>query len=126
FGREHSGLTNEEMDRCNCLLHIPANPVYPSLNLGAAVQVVTYETMMAARGGAAAPAAARGLATAEQVEGFYRHLEQALMDVEFLDPAQPRLLMRRLRRLFSRAQLEEREVNILRGILTAAQRAAGR
>lgn len=123
FGREHSGLTNEELDRCQGLLHIPANAAYSSLNLAAAVQVVCYEWRMAALAGRAVPhEAAEPWATAETLEGFYRQLEQTLEAVGFLDPANPRLIMRRLRRLYHRARLEQTEVNILRGILTETQK----
>ncbi len=123
FGREHAGLTNEELELCNYHVHIPANPAYSSLNLAAAVQVLSYEIMMAAGAGKQEPTPASGdvPATAEEVERFYGHLEQALTDIGFLDPTNPRQLMRRLRRLFNRAGLETTEVNILRGILSAAQ-----
>lgn len=121
FGREHSGLTNEELERCNYHIHIPANPEYSSLNLAAAVQVVAYELRVAALQGASVEAKEEPPATAEEVEGFYRHLEQTLVDIGFLDRDNPRQLMRRLRRLFGRVRLEATETNILRGILTAAQ-----
>jgi tRNA (cytidine32/uridine32-2'-O)-methyltransferase len=122
FGREQAGLTNEELDRCNYLVTIPTHPEFASLNVAAAVQVVTYELRMA--GGGAVPAAALGepLASAEARERFYRHLEQVLLDLEFLDPDNPKHLMRRLRRLFNRVELDSNEVNILRGILTAVER----
>jgi len=121
FGREHSGLTNEELERCNYLVHIPANPAYGSLNLAAAVQVICYELLLASGTGSRV---ARGVpdsprADAGELERFYRHLEQALLAIGFLDPANPRHLMRRLRRLYTRVGLERNEVNILRGILTA-------
>lgn len=126
FGRENSGLTNEELERCHYLMHIPGNPEYNSLNLAAAVQVVAYEIMMAALAhDAAAPQTRveeeRDFASAAESEAFYAHLEQVLVEIGFLDPAQPRFLMRRLRRLFVRARLDKNEVNILRGILTAAR-----
>jgi tRNA (cytidine32/uridine32-2'-O)-methyltransferase len=126
FGREHSGLTNEELDRCNYLVHIPSNPDYSSLNLGAAAQVLAYEVAMAL--GARVPAVqGEERASAQEVDGLYAHLEQALVEIGFLDPQNPRQLMRRLRRLFNRSELEKSEVQILRGILTAAQKkAAGR
>jgi TrmH family RNA methyltransferase len=123
FGREHAGLTNEELDRCNFLLTIPADPDFSSLNVAAAVQVVSYELRVAM--GETPPAASdEPLATAEQRERFYRHLEQVLLDLEFLDPANPKHLMRRLRRLFNRVELDQNEVHILRGILTAVERQA--
>lgn len=124
FGREHSGLTNNELDHCHYHVHIPANPEFSSLNLAAAVQVITYEIMMAARAGWGLPEEAgkrEAPAPAEDIEHFYVHLEQALIDIDFLDPVNPRQLMRRLRRLFNRVHLEATEISILRGILTAAQ-----
>lgn len=124
FGRERSGLTNAELERCNYLTHIPCNPQFSSLNLAAAVQVIAYEVRMAQ--GQTDEATPRGedAAAAEELEGLYAHLEQALVEIEFLDPGNPRQLMRRLRRLFNRARLMQTEVNILRGILTAAQKQA--
>ncbi len=127
FGRESSGLTNQELERCNYLMHIPTNPDYSSLNVAAALQVVAYELMMGRQGEYALPSAQDDvLATAAEMEGLYGHLEQALVELEFLDPDNPRQLMRRLRRLFNRQALEQTEVNILRGILTAAQKQARR
>ncbi len=126
FGREDSGLTNAEMDLCHYLAHIPSNPDYSSLNLASAVQVFTYECRMAckplkqARQGYCHP-----LATSEQMEGFYAHLHQTLQDIEFLDPDKNARFMRRMRRLFNRSALDRREVDILRGILTATQKKAG-
>jgi TrmH family RNA methyltransferase len=126
FGREAYGLTNEEMQRCHHLVHIETNPEFGSLNIAQAVQVVAYELRMAALGGAAAalPPADWEPVDARQMEQFYEHLEQALLDVEFLNPRQPKRLMMRLRRLFNRARPDQNEMNILRGILAAAQRAA--
>lgn len=126
FGREKSGLTNAELDHCRWLLHVPTNPDYMSLNLAMAVQVVAYELRLAFTGGdveATEPAAPR--ATQAAVENLFTHLEQTLIDVEFLDPDNPRLLMRRLRRLLHRAEPDADEVNILRGILTAVQKKLG-
>jgi len=122
FGREHAGLTNEELDRCTYLLTIPTVPEFSSLNVAAAVQVVSYELRMATA--PPSPADQPHLATADQRERFYQHLEQVLLDLEFLDPANPKHLMRRLRRLFNRVELDENEVHILRGILTAVERKA--
>lgn len=122
FGRERSGLTNEELDRCHFLMHIPANPDYSSLNLAAAVQIFAYELHMAARtGGAAPPKATLTPAPVEEMARLYEHLEQVLVEIGFLNPANPRQLMRRLRRLCNRAQPDQQEVNILRGILAAVQ-----
>jgi len=121
FGREHSGLTNEELELCNYLVHIPTNPQYSSLNVAAAVQVLVYELHMARIGHWQEPHSNKAdeLASADEVEGFFGHLEQTLIETEFLDPQNPRQLMRRLRRLFNRVQLEKTEVNILRGILSS-------
>jgi tRNA (cytidine32/uridine32-2'-O)-methyltransferase len=122
FGREKSGLSNSELDRCNYLVHIPTNPDYSSLNLGAAVQVLSYELLLAALGGRQpSPEAPRDLATAEMMQGFHDHLTQALDDVGFTDPEQSEKLLRRLRRLFQRARPDRDEINILRGILSAMQ-----
>lgn len=120
FGTEKSGLSNEELDRCQVLVNIPANPVYSSLNLGMAVQLLVYELRLAWLGEARAPAE-RDVppARAEDLERFYAHLQQVLINSDFLDPAQPRQLMRRLRRLYARARPDEQELNILRGILSA-------
>ena len=122
FGREHSGLSNEELDRCNYLLHIPTNPEYASLNLAAAVQVVAYELRMATQQGPVMAPDATPLASVHERELFYGHLEGVLTELRFLDPNNPKHLMRRLRRLFNRAELDQNEINILRGILTAVQR----
>jgi tRNA (cytidine32/uridine32-2'-O)-methyltransferase len=121
FGRESSGLTNAELDRCQYLVHIPANQVYSSLNLSQAVQVLTYELLMAERAGRALVEEARETVTLEEMEGFYRHLEQAMEEVGFSDPRQSNKLQRRLRRLFFRARPDKDEINILRGFLSAAQ-----
>lgn len=128
FGRERYGLTNEEMQRCHFLVNIPANPDYPSLNLGQAVQIVAYEMRLAALGGGGEITEPLDWlpVDAQQMERFFEHLEQALLDVRFLDPAQPKRLMMRLRRLFNRARPDQNEINILRGILTSAQQEARR
>ncbi len=118
FGNETYGLTGEQVNRCDLIASIPANPEYSSLNLGAAVQVLAYEVRMAALGPAAG-SVPRVLATHEEVEGFYRHLEAVMTEIGFLDPRHPKKLMPRLRRLFARAELEQEEVNILRGLLKA-------
>ena len=121
FGNERFGLSNEQVGKCSALVNVPANPAYSSLNLSQAVQVLAYECRMAALGDLREEASIgfKGeLASAEQVEGMFRHLEQALVEIEFLDPDNPKKLMPRLRRLFSRARLETEEVNILRGIAT--------
>ncbi len=126
FGNETAGLSNEEIQRCQGAVMIAANPAYSSLNLAAAVQVLAYELRVAAFEGApvveskSTPFASVPATHGEQ-EGFYGHLEQVMVETGFLDPAQPRRLMPKLRRLFGRARLEKDEVNILRGILTATQ-----
>ncbi|CAK0758228.1 tRNA Cm32/Um32 methyltransferase [Gammaproteobacteria bacterium] len=126
FGNERTGLTNKELDHCQRMAHIPTRPDYSSLNLAAAVQVITYEVRMAtlAREGHASnqEETSRISAPVLEMERFYTHLEQTLSEIGFLDPARPRLLMRRLRRLFNRAQPDTVEVNFLRGILSAMQR----
>jgi len=124
FGREHSGLTNEELERCHRLMHIPANEEYSSLNVAAAVQVLTYEVHMALRSQAKQKLHVANdypYATSEEMEGLYDHFAQALQTIGFYNPENPRQLMRRLRRLFNRARLDRMELNILRGILAAAE-----
>jgi tRNA/rRNA methyltransferase len=123
FGNERTGLSNEHVERCSALAHIPANPAYSSLNLAQAVQVLADELRMAylAGGGGAAGSTpqdetASGRAPNDDIERMYVHLENALIALDFLDPANPKKLMSRLRRLFARAGLEREEVNIVRGI----------
>ncbi|SFM14672.1 RNA methyltransferase [Rugamonas rubra] len=119
FGNERFGLPNEVVEQCNVLINIPANPDYSSLNLAQAAQVLAYECRMAALEGrqSASEVGFHGHAAShEQIEGMYQHLEQSLVEIGFLDAANPRKLMPRLKRLFARAQLETEEVNILRGI----------
>ncbi len=125
FGAEDAGLTNEELFACQFLVHIPANPDYRSLNLAQAVQVVSYELRVAA--GAAVPAMrTERLATVEDIEGLYAHLEEAAMESGFLVPGSGSKLRERWRRLFSRVpSLEREEVNILRGLLNALRRKRG-
>lgn len=121
FGRENSGLTNSELEFCNMLLHIPANPDYSSLNLATAVQVVAYELFSSYQQWQPqlpSGSAADNRVTHEQMERFYDHLTDILLQIEFLDPNNPRQLMRKLRLLFNRLELEQVELNILRGILT--------
>lgn len=122
FGRERTGLTNDELDRCHYLVQIPTNPEYPSLNVAAAVQVIAYELRMAAGIPAEKTEKNHRFATAEEMELFYQHLESTLVSIDFLDPENPRQLMRRLRRLYGRVRPNENEINILRGILTAMDR----
>lgn len=122
FGPEKTGLENTDLDLCDALLSIPANPDFSSLNLAMAVQVVTYEIRAARAEKRPEYVADAPLATSEELEHFYAHLEQVLTDVRFLDPDNPRHLMRRLRRLFIRARPDQNEVNILRGFLAAIER----
>ena len=117
FGNETSGLSNEELGKCQMLVTYPANPEYPSLNLAAAVQIMAYELRMAALGDTQAESEARELANLEDIEFFFSRLEETLIDIRFLDPAHPKKLMPRLRRLFSRTRLEKEELSILMGIL---------
>lgn len=123
FGREHSGLSNEELDRCQHLINIPANPDYSSLNLAAAVQVMAYElrmtfdpTIEAGRIGEQ-----REAITADDLEYLYDHFDRTLTTIGFLDPENPKFLMRRLRRIFNRADLDRNELQILHGILRASE-----
>jgi TrmH family RNA methyltransferase len=118
FGPEQSGLDNHELERCAILLQIPSNAAYGSLNLAAAVQIVAYELRMAARSQTAAESGTP-LATAAELEYFYAHLQRVMEDADFLDPGNPKHLMRRMRRLFNRAHLDQNELNILRGLLAA-------
>jgi TrmH family RNA methyltransferase len=122
FGPEHSGLSNTDLDHCDTLLTIPTNPDFSSLNLAMAVQVLTYELCAAQSVAPVEYEADAPLATSRDLELFYEHLEQVLTDANFLDPDNPRHLMRRLRRLYIRARPDQNEVNILRGILTAVSR----
>ena len=126
FGRERYGLVNEEMQRCQYLVNIPSNPAYSSLNLAQAVQIIGYELRVAAMGGAgtSVPPLDWEPVDDRQMEGFFEHLEQTLLDIRFLNPKQPKKLMMRLRRLFNRARPDQNEINILRGILKASQEAA--
>ncbi len=132
FGREYAGLTNDELQRCHYHVHIPSDPAFASLNLAAAVQVLTYEVRMAWLIAAGKPTKMeKQEATAEQdalpvtldeLESFYSHLERTLVEIGFLDPERPRHLMARLRRLYGRSGISKLEMNILRGILTETQK----
>ncbi|MBW8459612.1 MAG: RNA methyltransferase [Thiobacillus sp.] len=121
FGNETSGMSNEELGLCQGLVTIAANPDYTSLNLAAAVQVLSYEIRQAWLGHASWPQPEMDAATGDELERFYGHLETTLAELEFLNPGSPSKLMLKLRRLFARTRLAKEEVNILRGILTAAQ-----
>jgi len=117
FGTEMSGLSNAELSRCQVVATIPAEQDFGSLNLAAAVQVAAYELRVAAQGDEVWAAPAFEPATAEEIERLFDQGERALIALDFLRPTQPKRLLPRLRRLFSRARLEKEEVNILRGIL---------
>lgn len=122
FGREHAGLTNEELLHCHYHVNIPANPDYSSLNLAQAVQVISYEIRMKLLQPEACVAVQdQEMAKAEEVEQFYQHLKEVLIEIEFLKPSNPKRLMQRLKRMFNRTQLEKMEVQILRGILSQIQ-----
>ncbi len=134
FGREYAGLTNDELQRCQFHVHIPSDPEFSSLNLAAAVQVLTYEVRMAWLAAQGRPSKVEKLevtamhdtqpVTADEMELYYHHLEETLVQIGFLDPAKPRHLMARLRRLYGRIAVSKLEMNILRGILTETQKAA--
>ncbi|MFQ6573287.1 tRNA (cytosine(32)/uridine(32)-2'-O)-methyltransferase TrmJ [Pseudomonas sp. UM16] len=134
FGREYAGLTNEELQRCHFHVHIPSNPDFSSLNLGAAVQVLAYEVRMAWLAAEGQPSKVEKfevtsvrsseLATMDEMELFYEHLEKTLVDIGFLDPEKPKHLMPRLRRLYGRSSVNRSEMSILRGILTETQKVA--
>jgi tRNA/rRNA methyltransferase len=121
FGPERSGLTVDDINRCQLLGTIPADEEYGSLNLAQAVQVFAYELRLAAVGATGVRVEQGELVTHEEAEYFFRHLEQAMVFTGFLDPKQPKRLMQRMRRLFARSRLEREEVNILRGFLSAVE-----
>jgi tRNA (cytidine32/uridine32-2'-O)-methyltransferase len=124
FGRENSGLKNHELDLCQFLLHIPCNSDYSSLNVAAAVQVVCYELFVATDTKQDVLVGDQGetpLATAEQMESFYQHLQQTLIDIGFMHPDKSKSIMRRLRRLYNRTLLDTKELDILRGIFKMSQ-----
>lgn len=127
FGREDAGLTNDELRLCHRHVHVPTSAGYSSLNLAAAVQLLCYELRMTALELGGRPAVSgwdEPLATIEGMERFYEHLERTLTGIGFLDPAAPRQLMPRLRRMFNRVQLDQMELNILRGMLTEIDKLA--
>lgn len=124
FGRENSGLKNHELDLCHYLLRIPCNSDYSSLNIAAAVQVICYELFVAAGVQKSVEIGDKGespLAMNEQMESFYSHLQQALVDIGFMQPGKSKSIMRRLRRIYNRIQLDTKELDILRGILKMSQ-----
>ena len=128
FGRESRGLTNAELDRCHYLVRIPVDDGFASLNLGSAVTVLLYEVRkraLVAQNTGAADQDSADLASAEDLQRFYQHLEEVLTEIEFTD-GRSSTLMRKLRRLYNRTLLTQEEVNILRGILSSVQWKTGR
>jgi len=123
FGREHAGLTNEELQHCHYTVTIPTNESFSSLNVASAIQVISYEIYklfqqpLNEKHEATEPAA-----DSAELEGYFSHLEQVMIATGFLDPANPRQLMKRLRRLYQRTEPSKNEVNILRGILSAVEK----
>ena len=130
FGRERTGLTNEELQLCHAAVHIPSDPAFPSLNLAAAVQLMAWELREAALGGAPAEATARTpppaceVASHAQLEGFFGQLADTLEAIDFHKGRAPQSAMRKLRRLYLRANLDSADVRLLRGVLADAQRMA--
>ena len=149
FGRERTGLTNEELALCHQLVHIPSNPDYSSLNVAAAVQILSYECRVGhladseqvgasvVQGAASEKQAAvsnvaliepdfpdktpldEEIVSAKDMEGYYSQLEKLMIETDFLNPENPRYLMRRMRRLYGRIQVTRSELNLLRGSLSA-------
>jgi tRNA/rRNA methyltransferase len=123
FGPERTGLANEDVYRCHACISIPTDPAYGSLNLAQAVQLIAYDWRQALGGFAVAPRTPdANRADAGSIDGLLQHWQQTLVAIDFLDPAAPKKLMPRLRQLLNRAQLNEEEVHILRGIARAAAR----
>lgn len=128
FGRERDGLNNDELQQCRYHVAIPTSTEFRSLNLGQAVQLLAYECRKAFLRGDCQPEAApisestEVLADHGKVQGMIEHLSSVMRQVKFMNPKQPRLLTQRLQRLFTRADLTEQEVNILRGFLTSVER----
>lgn len=125
FGRENSGLKNHEMDLCHYLLRIPCNKEYSSLNIAAAAQVVCYELFIASSLKKENVVLSDGnktqKATGIQMESFYTHLHQTLIDIGFMHPDKSKSIMRRLRRIYNRIEMDDKELDILRGIFRMSQ-----
>jgi len=124
FGREHSGLTNEELQFCHYTVNIPTNPDFSSLNVASAIQVMCYEIFKTVgnQPETRQTEIQECAVTSQQLEGFFRHLEQVMITTEFLDRENPGLLMQRLRRLYHRLEMSKSEVDILRGILSSVEK----
>ncbi|EJL6259309.1 tRNA (cytosine(32)/uridine(32)-2'-O)-methyltransferase TrmJ [Vibrio cholerae] len=129
FGRERTGLTNDELQLCHYHVCVPANPEYSSLNLAMAVQLLSYEVRMAylaLQQSSQSSTLQEEYPRHQELERFYAHLEQVIMQTEFISAQQPGQVMNKLRRMFTRARLEAQEINILRGILTSVQKSISR
>lgn len=126
FGRENSGLTNQELDLCHYLGHVDTNPDYGVLNVAMGIQLFAYELRMQSksRQGYTTAQWRRKPASMDELGQLYTHLEQTLLDIDYLKPAKNDRIMRRMKRLFHRAQLETKELLIFRGILRSMQRMA--
>ncbi|WP_156395125.1 RNA methyltransferase [Achromobacter sp. Root565] len=134
LGTERAGLTNAQIALCHRICHIPANPEYSSLNVAQALQLAAWElryALLADQGAELLPRSAaqepsRGAepASSEAVQAFLAHWEEALVGVQFLDPAHPKKLMPRMRHLYSRLSLTRDEVDMMRGVCTAMLNAA--
>ncbi|KJF93112.1 tRNA (cytidine/uridine-2'-O-)-methyltransferase [Photobacterium angustum] len=124
FGRERTGLTNEELQKCHCHVYIPANPQYSSLNLAMAVQTITYEVRMAYLDSQkyTGKTEVEEYPRAQELEMFYEHLEKVTRQTRFINKNHPGVVMAKLRRLFTRARPEQQELNILRGILSSVEK----
>ncbi|EAS65394.1 tRNA (cytosine(32)/uridine(32)-2'-O)-methyltransferase TrmJ [Photobacterium angustum] len=124
FGRERTGLTNEELQKCHCHVYIPANPEYSSLNLAMAVQTITYEVRMAYLDSQkyTGKTEVEEYPRAQELEMFYEHLEKVTRQTRFINKNHPGVVMAKLRRLFTRARPEQQELNILRGILSSVEK----
>ncbi|EMS7709487.1 tRNA (cytosine(32)/uridine(32)-2'-O)-methyltransferase TrmJ [Vibrio cholerae] len=129
FGRECTGLTNDELQLCHYHVCVPANPEYSSLNLAMAVQLLSYEVRMAylaLQQSSQSSTLQEEYPRHQELERFYAHLEQVIMQTEFISAQQPGQVMNKLRRMFTRARPEAQEINILRGILTSVQKSISR
>ena len=113
FGSEKEGLTNEELSLCHLYVRIPSSESFPSLNLAQAVMIICYELFQSSM---TIPKHPIRLAQAEQIERMFEHMEKTLLNIGFLEPNNPKRIMRTLRRLLGRSQMEERDVQILQGI----------